>query len=80
MTTITFKLPDTEARRLKARARAANTTVSEFIRRQISPAEKPAGITLVTCPKTGAPIFSPAPHLPPLTNESVRALLDTDFP
>jgi len=80
MTTITFKVPDHEAKRLKARARAANTTLSEFVRRQISlPHEQPA-ITLVKCPETGATIFAPATHLPALTTKSVRAMLESDFP
>lgn len=80
MTTITFKIPDQDARRLRARARAANTTLSEFVRRQISPPEPQAEITLVKCPITGATIFAPATHLPPLNTKSVRAMLESDFP
>ncbi len=80
MTTITFKLPDQDAKRLKARARAANTTLSEFVRRQIAPEGPQVAIKLVKCPITGATIFAPAVHLPALTTKSVRALLETDFP
>jgi len=80
MTTITFKVADQDAKRLKARARAAGTTLSEFVRRQISPPLPPNEIALVKCSTTGATIFAPAPHLPPLNTKSVREMLDADFP
>lgn len=80
MTTITFKVADEDAKRLKARARAAGTTLSEFVRRQISPPRPQSEITLVKCAVTGATIFAQATHLPPLNTKSVRAMLESDFP
>ncbi|MEP6668423.1 MAG: hypothetical protein ABJF10_04680 [Chthoniobacter sp.] len=80
MTTLTFKIAEDEARSLRAAARRARLTLSEYLRRQIrmnSPEAQPVG--KVKCRHTGAMIFAPAPHLTPLTSETVREML-ADFP
>lgn len=60
-------------------AKRARLTLSESLRRQLFPPAEQAAIELRTCPRTGAKVFAPAPHLPPLSTESVREML-TDFP
>ena len=80
MATLTFKVTDEEARRIRSRARKERVTVSEYLRRRASlslaPACKPAK---VRCPHTGAMIFAAPDNQPPLTTDAVRELL-SDFP
>ena len=80
METLTFKVTDQEARRIRSRARKERVTVSEYLRRRASlalgPARKPAK---VRCPHTGAMIFASLDNQPPLTTDAVRELL-SDFP
>ena len=80
MTTLTFKMPESEARDLRVQARRAGLTVSELVRQRLRghPKRTPP-IRQIRCRRTGAKIFGPAPHLPPLTTETVRAMLD-EFP
>ncbi len=79
MKTLTFKVEDEEARRLRSRARREGLTLSEFLRRraQNDPVPPPA-VQKVRCPRTGVMIFSGV-GTGPLTTESVRNLLD-EFP
>lgn len=80
MATITFKVSEDEARLIRSRARIEGVTVSEYLRRRARlamPAAPPPG--RVRCPRTGAMIFAAPEDLPPLTTETVRALL-SDFP
>lgn len=80
MATISFKVSDDEARRIRARARKDGMSVSEYLRRQASlsvPAPKKP--RRVRCPHTGAMIFAASADRPRLTTESVRDLL-SDFP
>jgi hypothetical protein len=80
MTTLTFKLDEDEARSLRAAARKAKLTLSEFLRRQIrrnAPKVPPVG--KIKCRHTGVMIFAPASQLPPLTTQAVREIL-ADFP
>ncbi len=81
MPTLTFKVTDEEARRIRLLARKQGLSVSEFLRRQALPLrEEPRdGITRVVCVHTGATIFGPASGLLPFNTESVRDVL-TDFP
>lgn len=80
MTTITFKVSDDDARRIRSQARRERLTVSEFLRRQaMTPVRSVGKIVLRQCPKTGATIFSWAEDLPVLTVESTREML-SDFP
>jgi hypothetical protein len=78
--TITFKVTDEEARRIRAAARRQRLTVSEFLRRRAAgPELSPAEPELVKCPLTGAMIFAPLADAPALTLESVKEML-ADFP
>lgn len=80
MTTLTFKIEDDEARSLRAAARRANLTLSEFVRRRLrvnAAQTKPVGQS--KCRHTGAMIFAPAPQHPPLTTAAVKEML-ADFP
>jgi hypothetical protein len=81
MQTITFKLADNEAHRLRVQAKKAGLTVSEFVRRRLQSEENQTreGPAFQICPRTGARIFAPAPHYPPLTTESVKEMM-SDFP
>lgn len=80
MTTITFKLNPQEAARLRLAAQRDRISVSEFVRRQIREGFIPtAKVRKVTCPHTGAKIFSPVDDVPPLTTRNVKSMLN-DFP
>lgn len=79
MITLTFKLPDADAHRLREKARLNRITLSEFLRRQLLGGEVPTPIRRRQCQHTGAEIFAPATHLPPLTTESIREML-SEFP
>ena len=80
MPTITFKLSDDEARSLRAHARKARLTLSEYLRRKVRGQQKAKRLPLYQkCPVTGAKIFVPHPGDIPLTTESVKAML-ADFP
>ena len=79
MTTLTFKLPEADARRLRETARQSRMTLSEFLRRRLLGGGTPGAIRRRRCEHTGAEIFAAAPQLPPLTTERVRELL-ADFP
>jgi hypothetical protein len=80
MTTLTFKVADEEARNLRAAARRAKLTLSEFLRRQIRvKTPEAAPVRRVKCRHTGAMIFAPPSHFPILTTEAVRDML-ADFP
>lgn len=80
MPTLTFKVTEEEARRIRALARRQKLSVSEFLRRQAQPIrEGEARISKVVCAHTGATIFGSAPELPALNTESVRSMM-IDFP
>ena len=80
MTTLTFKLQDDEARRLRAAARRAKLTLSEFVRRRLRMnAAKMKPVGQIKCRHTGAMIFAAAPQHPPLTTAAVKEML-ADFP
>lgn len=78
MTTISFKLPEADARELRRRARREKLSLSESLRRQLFPHGESA-LRTQRCPHTGAIVFAPAPHLAPLTTAVVREML-ADFP
>lgn len=78
--TLTFKVTDEEARQIRSRARKERVTVSAYLRLRASLPLAPAGTPAkVRCPHTGAMIFAPPDHQPPLTTDAVRELL-ADFP
>lgn len=80
MTTLTFKLEDAEARRLRQAAKRARLSLSEYVRRKLrAPETAMEPPPLVKCSGTGAVIFGPSRQLPPLTTESVKEILG-DFP
>ena len=80
MTTITFKVTEEEARRIRAQARKEGVSVSEYLRRRASVVEPgPRKLRRVRCRHTGAMIFSSMGSQRPLTTESVQELL-SDFP
>lgn len=79
MKSITFKLDEEDARRLREAARRNRVTLSEFIRGQLLGRADARPINLVRSAETGAEIFASAPHLRPLTTEAVREML-ADFP
>ncbi|MFZ4774103.1 MAG: plasmid mobilization protein [Terrimicrobiaceae bacterium] len=79
MKTITFKVTDDEARRIRQFARRERLSLSAYLRSRA--AGTPAGSTIkkVRCRLTGAQIFAASPGAAPLTTESVREML-ADFP
>lgn len=80
MTTITFKVNEEEARRLRLAARREQTTVSEYLRKQIRlRAVEEDPIRRVKCRYTGAMIFKPTTDASKLTTEDVKGYLK-DFP
>ncbi len=80
MATISFKVSEEEARRIRARAGSEGISVSEYLRRRARLAmPPPSSPRLVRCPHTGAMIFAALEHQPPLTTDTVRELL-ADFP
>ncbi len=80
MPTISFKVSEEEAQRIRARAHSESLSVSEFLRRQaVALSRPPSVIKQVKCPLTGATIFDRAEDLAPLTVDSTREML-ADFP
>jgi hypothetical protein len=79
MTTITFKVSEDEARRIRQRAKQARLSVSEYLRRRAAGVEDQAPLGTVHCEVTGAEIFAPINGSPPLTTDSVRQML-AEFP
>lgn len=80
LTTISFKVTDDEARRIRQMARDEKLTLSEFLRQRASgaavAAKKPER---VRCEFTGAMIFGHLENRSPLTNEAVKEFA-ADFP
>ena len=79
MKTISFKVRDDEARRIRQLAASEGVSVSEYLRRRAIGIEEAEPVGRVRCDLTGAEIFAPLPGSPPLTTEAVRRIL-TDFP
>ena len=80
MPTLTFKVSEDEARRIRMLARQRQLTVSEYLRQQAQSGAAPVvAVQRVRCPHTGALVFASQRDLAPLTTESVRQIL-TDFP
>lgn len=80
MKTITFKVSDDEARRIRQLAAKERLSVSEFLRRRTRTLTPESGkVRTGRCPVTGATIFAAAPQYPALTTESVKEIL-SDFP
>jgi hypothetical protein len=80
MTTITFKVDDAEARRLRLAAQREHTTISEYLRRRIRQSDSGAEpVKRVKCRYTGATVLKPSADTPTLTTQAVKAFL-RDFP
>ena len=80
MPTITFKVSDDEARRLRSKAKRSRLSLSEFVRRRVSDTRnKKKPPLLKRCPLTGVQIFHGTPDMIPLTTGTVREML-ADFP
>ena len=83
MTTVSFKIDDGKLKSYRRQAKAADLSLSEFIRRKIDGTEpkkpKKREQEYVRCEYTGAMIFKGHPDDIPLTNESVKEML-ADFP
>lgn len=79
MTTLTFKVSDAEARRMRRQAKQAGLNLSEWLRQHVCASTPQPPIKRVRCSETGAEIFAGSSHLPKLTTESVREML-SDFP
>src|SRR5687768_4707370 len=82
MPTITFKVTDQEAARIRRLARREGRTVSEFLRHRAvqSPVTADsAGYHVETSPVTGLPVMHAPDGAPVVTSEQIRALL-SDFP
>ena len=79
MPTLTFKVSETEAARIRQRALAARLSVSAYLRQQAAGQEDSPPVRKVRCDLTGATIFAPLEDSPKLTTASVRHML-SDFP
>lgn len=79
MKTISFKVTEDEASRIRNGAKQEDLTVSESLRRQVLGQGKEASVGRVRCEFTGAEIFAPSGESEPLTTETVRKMLG-DFP
>jgi hypothetical protein len=80
MTTLSFKVSATEARRIRSLAQHEKLSLSEYLRRRASGRpNNPVKPGRVRCPLTGALVFAPLPGHPPLTTEAVNQILG-DFP
>ena len=79
MKTITFKVSDSEAERIRRHAKRERMSVSEFLRRRVAIPEPEGVIATVRCEFTGAEIFAPLAGSVPLTTGTVREML-ADFP
>lgn len=79
MKTISFKVSEDEALRIRQKAKHEKLSVSEYLRRRAMGQENPGPVGKVRCKLTGAEIFAPLPESPVLTTQSVRQML-ADFP
>lgn len=82
MPTLTFKVSERDAARIRELARRERVTVSEFLRRR---AVASAGVgdvgdyRVVEDPLTGLPVMEAPAGMKPVSSEQIRALL-ADFP
>ncbi len=79
MKTISFKVSEDEALRIRQKAKHEKLSVSEYLRRRAVGLENPGPVGRIRCELTGAEIFAPLPESPALTTQTVRQML-TDFP
>ena len=82
MPTITFKVTEREAARIRELARREGLNVSEFLRRRAmaSPSVGHAGeYRICQDPVTGLPVMEAPSAVVPVSSEQIRTLL-TDYP
>ncbi len=82
MPTITFKVTEREAARIRELARREGMTLSEFLRRRAvaTAVAGPAGeYRIAADPLTGLPVMEAPQALAPVSSEQIRALMG-DFP
>ena len=78
--TITFKVSDDEARRIRALAKQERVNLSEYLRRRAGGTSGTAALPRkVRCEFTEAMIFAPLPGQQAMTTASVREML-AEFP
>jgi hypothetical protein len=80
VTTLSFKVSDDLASRIRGQARQEKLTLSEYLRRRAGgAATEPVKPGRVRCAFTGAMIFAPLSGQPPLTTEAVKEFM-AEFP
>jgi hypothetical protein len=82
MPTLTFKVSDREAARIRELARREALTVSEYLRRRAVASASVAPVSdyrIVKDPLTGLPMMEAPRGSAPVSSEQIRALL-ADFP
>lgn len=77
--TISFKVSEDEARRIRLLARRERLSVSEFLRRRAMGTARVEEPGKVRCEHTGAEIFAPLAGQSPLTTAEVKEIL-ADYP
>lgn len=79
MKTISFKVADDEARRIRQFARRERLSLSAYLRSRTAGNLESGAIGRVRCQFTGVENFAAPAGTPPLTTETVREML-ADFP
>lgn len=82
MPTISFKVTERQAARIRELARREGVSLSEYLRRRATeptPPADPQGYRITTDPVTGLPVMEAPPDTPTVSSAQVRALL-ADFP
>ena len=79
MKTISFKVTEDEARRIRQQAKREHLSLSDFLRRRAASSHCIQAIERTRCPLTGAEILAPSPGEPPFTSAVVKEML-ADFP
>jgi hypothetical protein len=79
MITISFKVSEDEAQRIRKRAKQQRLSLSEYLRRRATDAVEAAPVGKIRCDITGAEIFAPLSGSSNLSTETVRQML-AEFP
>jgi hypothetical protein len=83
MPTLTFKVTEEDAARIRRLARKERRTVSDYLRQRAIPASSSAtsagSYHIETSTVTGLPVMQAPAGTPPVSSEQVRELL-ADFP
>jgi len=77
--TISFKVSDDEARRIRSQAKREQLSVSEYLRRRAMGSSLRSEVMKTRCEFTGAEIFAAPAGEAPLSVSETRQLL-SDFP